>query len=142
MVFAGVFEAFLQLHWTWVQPFFGFLYRPAFIREMITASSSTSSYFSIFLLLSVCAHVGRSNLGDFQLVEATPDAFLGAAGAGGGEGGAGARKDNPFMAQARMLLFAEIEKDAQRQIPTVQGLLLLGAKECSEGKVGRAWMMT
>jgi hypothetical protein len=44
--------------------------------------------------------------------------------------------------QARLLLFQEIEKDAQRQIPTIQGLLLLGAKECSGGKIGRAWMLT
>lgn len=29
----GVFEAFLQLHWTWVQPFFGFVYRPAFMSQ-------------------------------------------------------------------------------------------------------------
>ncbi|KAH8690326.1 fungal-specific transcription factor domain-containing protein [Talaromyces proteolyticus] len=45
----------LQLHWSWIAPMFMWVYRPAFMRDMLTGGQ----YFSQLLLLIICAHSSR-----------------------------------------------------------------------------------
>ncbi|KAK9318917.1 fungal-specific transcription factor domain-containing protein [Lipomyces orientalis] len=50
-----VISKLLQLHWSWIAPLFMWVYRPAFMRDMITGGQ----YYSQFLLLVLCAHSSR-----------------------------------------------------------------------------------
>ncbi|GAA6034446.1 hypothetical protein JCM8097_002729 [Rhodosporidiobolus ruineniae] len=122
--------AFLSLHWTWVQPFFGYVYRGPFMRDMSTPAPS-SSYFSVFLLFAICAHVGRSGLNDFDSVKLTSPPSTASN---------PHESFNPFLGQARLLLWQEVEKGVS--VSTIQGLLLLSAKECFDGRVGQSWTYT
>ncbi|GAA5935431.1 hypothetical protein JCM1841_001973 [Sporobolomyces salmonicolor] len=129
---ASTFGAFLSLHWQWVQPFFGFVYRQPFLRDMSgLGTNQQSSHFSVFLLFAICAHVGRSGLNDFSSIEMVPAPESSAV---------SPASDNPFLRQARLLLWQEVERDVK--VSTIQGLLLLSAKECSEGRVGQSWTYT
>ncbi|GAA5871212.1 hypothetical protein JCM1840_000147 [Sporobolomyces johnsonii] len=129
---AATFGAFLSLHWQWVQPFFGFVYRQPFLRDMSgIGTNQQSSHFSVFLLFAICAHVGRSGLNDFSSIEMVPTPESPAS---------SPASDNPFLRQARLLLWQEVERDVK--VSTIQGLLLLSAKECSEGRVGQSWTYT
>ncbi|WVQ96926.1 hypothetical protein IAU59_004034 [Kwoniella sp. CBS 9459] len=107
----------LRMHWTWVQPMFGFVHRKAFLRDM-HRTSTTSSLFSPFLLYSLCAHVVRCS--DLQLL------------------GDDSALTNPFLRQARLLVTRELERGSS--LAAIQGLLLLSAVECAVGRVCQAWV--
>jgi hypothetical protein len=57
---------------------------------MVTSTEGSSSYFSIFLLLSLCGHAGRQSLGDFNRIEVNDDLA-------GAFAGAGLNSDRPHM---------------------------------------------
>ncbi|EXJ70401.1 uncharacterized protein A1O5_06469 [Cladophialophora psammophila CBS 110553] len=48
-------QQLLQTHWTWVHPVFMFVYRPSFMKNLVTGGSD----FSPLLLSAVCAHSTR-----------------------------------------------------------------------------------
>ncbi|KAH7381367.1 fungal-specific transcription factor domain-containing protein [Phaeosphaeria sp. MPI-PUGE-AT-0046c] len=50
-----VIHELLSIHWTWIAPNFMWVYRPAFIRDMMTGGP----YYSPFLLTVLCAHAAR-----------------------------------------------------------------------------------
>lgn len=127
----------LRLHWVWVQPLFGFVYRPALLCESpfilksyffeltrcvtddMQTASDPDSRFAPFLLLSLCAHVIRAV--DLPLLE--------------GENGV-KLEQNSIITKARALVASEIDKGANES--TIQGLVLLAARECSDGRSSQA----
>ncbi|OCF42834.1 hypothetical protein I317_03311 [Kwoniella heveanensis CBS 569] len=112
-----VWHYLLRLHWTWVQPLFGFVHRKAFLRDM-HRTPTQSSLFSPFLLYSLCAHVVRHD--DLRLL------------------GDDAASSNPFLRQARLLVTREVERGSS--LAAIQGLLLLSSVECAVGRVCQAWV--
>jgi hypothetical protein len=46
-----------------------------------------------------------------------------------------------FLQKAKLLLLEEIEHEKPR-IPTIQGLLILGGRQCAVGKNSQGWLYT
>ncbi|WWC61531.1 uncharacterized protein I303_104115 [Kwoniella dejecticola CBS 10117] len=111
-----LYESLLDAHWTWIQPIYNFIYRPAFVRGL--CNESNSPYFSPFLLYALLAHSARFcrnypvMLGYEPLI-------------------------NQFWEKAKGLLVEELEKPSS--VSTVQGLLLLSAIENSRGRTSQSW---
>ncbi len=79
-------------------------------------------YFSPFLLNVIYAHASRhANDNDPRFAEV----------------GRGER----FLAKAKLLLSAEMDEPRPR-IPTIQGLLILGGRQCAIGKSSEGWLYT
>jgi len=115
----------LQIHWAWVSPSFGWVYRPAFMREYRTEQdlrrgppdktgdmTTEGPYFSPLLLAVLCGHAARfhesGELGDI------------------------------LIARARLLMGAEIHRPSA--ITTVQALLQLSARDLAHGQISQAWL--
>lgn len=49
-------------------------------------------------------------------------------------------KAEVFLQKARLLLMEEIEMPTS--IPTIQGLIILGGRECAVGKASQGWLYT
>ncbi|KAL1887978.1 hypothetical protein Sste5346_009860 [Sporothrix stenoceras] len=110
----------LQIYWTWQAPLHNYVYRRCFSRDM--ALGGEGPYFSAFLLNVIFAHACRhSNAGDARF-----DRY---------------DKGEVFLRRAKMLLLAEMDEDKPR-IPTIQGLLLLGGRQCAVGKNAQGWLYT
>jgi hypothetical protein len=107
----GIHEYLLDCHWKWIQPFFNFIYRPSFMRDM---RSQDGQYYSPFLLYSILAHSARFCKSRERLQTYTY-----------------------FLNQAKALLPAELDKPGS--IPTIQGMLLLSANATSLGLRTQAW---
>lgn len=121
-VFSSTPEAFqylLQFHWTWIQPVFNFVYRPAFTRDM----NILGPYFSYTLLAAILAHSTRWKERDLKM-QAYLEPY---------EGGA------IFGHHASTLLHTDLE-NGKCDIPTMQTCLLLSARDCSKGNWTQAWM--
>jgi hypothetical protein len=106
-----IYAHLLRCHWKWIQPFFSFIYRPAFTRDM---GSQPAQYFSPFLFYSIMAHSARfcnPRLG----MQMYPH----------------------FIEQAKALIPSELEKPSS--IPAVQAMLLLSANATSLGLNSQAW---
>ncbi|KAL1411840.1 hypothetical protein Q8F55_002809 [Vanrija albida] len=114
-----VWQYLLKLHFTWVQPLFGFVHHKAFMRDMTRPRTSTSM-FSPFLLYALCTHVMRYR--DQELLFPKD----------------GDTHADPFLPQARLLVHREIERGSS--LSACLGLLLLSAKEVFLGRVGQTWV--
>ena len=79
-------------------------------------------YFSSFLLNVIFAHASRHIPDDDRLY----------ARVGQGE---------EFLKKAKVLLLSELEAETPR-IPTIQGLLILGGRQCAVGKNSEGWLYT
>lgn len=106
-----IYAHLLRFHWKWIQPFFSFIYRPAFTRGM---GSQPARYFSPFLFYSIMTHSSRF-CNPSQSLQMYPH----------------------FTDQAKKLLPTELEEPSS--IPTVQGMLLLSANATSLGLKSQAW---
>jgi hypothetical protein len=115
----------LQVHWAWIGPMFMWVYRPAFMRELLRRlddlvqgsdnaagdMATGGQYYSPFLLTVLCAHAAR---------------FC--------DGGPGEK----LISRARLLLGAEIHRPSS--IPTVQALLQLSTRDMAFGSISQAWL--
>ncbi|ROT42382.1 hypothetical protein SODALDRAFT_336132 [Sodiomyces alkalinus F11] len=113
------FHYLLNVLWSWTQPLFNFIYRPAFTRDLQTLGP----YYSHTLMNAILSHSirwGRHNPTTRKLLD---DHY---------EGGA------LFGKHARSMVFGELSQGIS-SIPTVQTLLLLSAQECSVGNSAQAW---
>lgn len=79
-------------------------------------------YFSQFLLNVIYAHAARH----------IPPSDIRYTMLQGGE---------PFLEQAKLLLLEELKRD-QPAIPTIQGLLILGGRQCALGRNSEGWLYT
>lgn len=79
-------------------------------------------YFSDFLLNTIYAHASRHVPEDDHLIE-------------------GFSRGEVFLQKAKLLLIDELGSDKPR-IPTIQGLLILGGRQCAVGKNSEGWLYT
>ncbi|KAI2924079.1 transcriptional regulator family: Fungal Specific TF [Aspergillus niger] len=113
------FQYLLDSHWCWIQPLFGFVYRPTFTRDM----KVNGPYYTDALLNAILAHSVRwcklePKIGPIL------DSF---------EGGA------QFSHRAVSGLYDSL-KAGYVGIPTIQTLLLLSAQEFGRGNRSQAWL--
>ncbi|KAF5530113.1 nitrogen assimilation transcription factor nit-4 [Fusarium mexicanum] len=109
---------FLDMYWTWLHPLHNCIYWPVFVMDM----ALNGTYYSDFLLMSIFAlaarHLSRQE-GD------SVDSNMG----------------ERFFTRAKMLLMDELNNPKPR-IPTIQGLLILGWRQCAFGKSSQGWLLT
>ncbi|KAH7478019.1 hypothetical protein FOMA001_g10440 [Fusarium oxysporum f. sp. matthiolae] len=108
----------LDMYWTWLHPLHNCIYRPVFLMDM----ALNGTYYSDFLLMAIFAlatrHLSRQE-GD------SVDSNMG----------------EKFFTRAKMLLMDELDNPKPR-IPTIQGLLILGGRQCAIGKSSQGWLFT
>ncbi|KAF5617310.1 Formyl-coenzyme A transferase [Fusarium tjaetaba] len=118
----------LDMYWTWLHPLHNCIYRPdmgsntnvtvVFLMDM----ALNGTYYSDFLLMAIFAltarHLSRQE-GD------SVDSNMG----------------ERFFTRAKMLLMDELDNPKPR-IPTIQGLLILGGRQCAIGKSSQGWLFT
>ncbi|KAL1407804.1 hypothetical protein Q8F55_007239 [Vanrija albida] len=107
----------LKMHFTWVQPMFGFVHHKTFMRDM-HRPRTPQSMFSPFLLYCLCTHVIRAC--DVNLLSD------------------GQNPSDPFLPQAKLLVLREVERGSS--LSAIAGLLTLSAKIMSLGHVSPAWV--
>ncbi|KAL4949479.1 fungal-specific transcription factor domain-containing protein [Aspergillus filifer] len=108
----------LQVYWAWQAPLHNCVYRRVFFRDMALGGP----YFSRFLFNIILAHACR-HMPDH---DARFSAY---------------ERGETFLREAMMLLIDEI-KQSKPRIPTIQGLLILGGRQCAVGKSSEGWLYT
>ncbi|KAF4439688.1 Formyl-coenzyme A transferase [Fusarium acutatum] len=108
----------LDMYWTWLHPLHNCIYRPVFLMDM----ALNGTYYSDFLLMAIftlaARHLSRQE-GD------SIDSNMG----------------DKFFSRAKMLLMDELDNTKPR-IPTIQGLLILGGRQCAIGRSSQGWLFT
>lgn len=130
------FQYLLDSHWCWIQPLFNFVYRPAFTRVFSSSVPSAlyvltiigdmkinGPYYSDALLHAILAHSVRWCKSEPRIGPIL-EQF---------DGGA------DFSHRAVTGLYDSL-KVGHVDIPTIQTLLLLSAKECGRGNRTQAWL--
>lgn len=112
-------KTLLNNHWTWIQPLFNFVYRPAFTRDM----SSSGPYFSDGLLNAILSHSVRWCANDPQMQRLLEPY----------DGG------RQFFKWAVQNVFNSIQQ-GNGTVPDVQALLLLSAQEAGRGNRTQSWL--
>lgn len=112
-------KTLLNNHWTWIQPLFNFVYRPAFTRDM----SSNGPYYSDGLLNAILAHSVRWCAADPH-TQRLLDQY---------DGG------KQFFRYAVSSVFRSVQQ-GNGTVPDVQALLLLSAQEAGRGNRTQAWL--
>ena len=108
----------LQIYWTWQHPLHHCVYRPTFTRDMALGGP----YYSDFLLMSIYALAARhANDNDPRFKNMA--------------------RGEQFLEEAKKHLLVELSA-AKPKIPTIQGLLILGGRQCAIGKSSEGWLYT
>ncbi|KAH7120507.1 putative CHA4 activatory protein [Dactylonectria macrodidyma] len=94
------------------------VYKPCFFRDMALGGP----YFSAFLLNVIYAHAGRH-------VKPDDARFV------------GFDRGEYFLSKAKLLLLDELSRE-RPSIPTIQGLLILGGRQCAVGKSSEGRLYT
>ncbi|CAI6094759.1 unnamed protein product [Clonostachys chloroleuca] len=110
--------ALLDIYWTWLHPLHNCVYRPALIMDLALGGPNCSK----FLLMCIFGLVARH----------LPEEHPGFSGVGKGE---------IYISEAKQLLLEEMAA-AKPSIPTIQGLLILGGRQCAMGKSSEGWLYT
>ncbi|KAH7329677.1 fungal-specific transcription factor domain-containing protein [Stachybotrys elegans] len=111
--------ALLDIYWTWLHPLHHLVYRPAFVMDLALGGPHCSD----FLLLCIFALAAR---------------HLPSEGSGPELGSA---RGEEYATRARTLLLGEMTA-ARPSIPTIQGLLILGGRQCAIGSSSQGWLYT
>ncbi|KAL4894302.1 hypothetical protein BDV59DRAFT_192640 [Aspergillus ambiguus] len=111
-------SSLLEVYWAWQAPLHNCIYRRCFYRDMALGGP----YFSRFLLNVVFAHACRHMPED----DARFTPF---------------ERGETFLREAMLLLIDEMQQSKPR-IPTIQGLLILGGRQCAVGKSSEGWLYT
>ncbi|THV76861.1 hypothetical protein D6D28_00798 [Aureobasidium pullulans] len=109
----------LDSHWSWIQPLFNFVYRPAFTRDMKTGGQ----YYSAALFNAILSHSVR-----WCKTEPGMEKLL-----------APFNEGSSFFQTAVTNVFVNL-RTGRSKIPSVQSLLLLSAQECGRGNRTQAWL--
>ncbi|KAI8657092.1 Zn(2)-C6 fungal-type domain-containing protein [Fusarium sp. Ph1] len=110
--------ALLDIYWTWLHPLHNCVYRPCLVMDLALGGQ----YCSDFLLMCIFALAARH----------LPEQDLSCPDIGKGE---------DFVKRAKELLLQEMAAD-KPTIPTIQGLLILGGRQCAVGKSSEGWLYT
>ncbi|RAH53130.1 CHA4 activatory protein [Aspergillus piperis CBS 112811] len=108
----------LEVYWAWQAPLHNCVYRRCFFRDMALGGP----YFSTFLLNVILAHACR-HLPENDLRFASFE------------------RGEFFLREALHLLVREMRQSKPR-IPTIQGLLILGGRQCAVGNSSEGWLYT
>lgn len=111
--------ALLEIYWNWLHPLHSCVYRPIMLMDLALGGPHCSD----FLLLCIFGLAAR------HLPKNSPD-FQGVAGQG-----------EELIQRARTLLLREMSAPCPR-IPTIQGLLILGGRQCAMGNNSEGWLYT
>ncbi|KAI9928606.1 hypothetical protein MW887_001821 [Aspergillus wentii] len=111
-------SSLLEVYWSWQAPLHNCVYRRCFYRDMALGGP----YFSRFLLNVIFAHACR------HMPENDPRF-------------APFERGETFLRDAMLLLIDEM-KQSKPRIPTIQGLLILGGRQCAVGKSSEGWLYT
>ncbi|KIW06065.1 uncharacterized protein PV09_03237 [Verruconis gallopava] len=106
----------LSAYFTWQNPFHNFVYKPLFIRDL----AGTGPYCSRFLLTSIFALAARHCNHDSIVYQDQGERFLVA---------------------AKELLVRELGS-SRPAIATIQGLLILGCRQCGIGNTSEGWLFS
>ncbi|KAI1270327.1 fungal-specific transcription factor domain-containing protein [Xylariaceae sp. FL1019] len=110
--------ALLDVFWTWIQPLHNWVYKPCFLIDMALGGP----HYSDFLLMCMLAHSARKVTERDMGID-------------------GLLKGEHYLARAKELLLEEMSAPKPR-IPTIQGLLILGGRQCAIGKSSEGWLYT
>ncbi|KAL3480560.1 fungal-specific transcription factor domain-containing protein [Aspergillus californicus] len=108
----------LDVYWAWQAPLHNCVYRRLFFRDMALGGP----YFSKFLFNVILAHACRHMPDDDPRF-------------------APFERGEVFLREAMMLLIDEM-KETKPRIPTIQGLLILGGRQCAVGNSSEGWLYT
>jgi hypothetical protein len=111
--------ALLDIYWTWLHPLHHLVYRPAFVMDLALGGPHCSD----FLLLCIFALAARHLPSEASGIEL------------------GSARGEEYATRARTLLLDEMVA-ARPSIPTIQGLLILGGRQCAIGSSSQGWLYT
>ncbi|KAH6874456.1 fungal-specific transcription factor domain-containing protein [Thelonectria olida] len=110
--------ALLDIYWTWLHPLHNCVYRPVMMMDLALGGP----YCSDFLLMCIFGLAAR------HLPEHHPDLE-------------GIQQGDQFILKAKQLLLEEMAAP-RPSIPTIQGLLILGGRQCAMGRSSEGWLYT
>ncbi|KAF2152253.1 hypothetical protein K461DRAFT_321290 [Myriangium duriaei CBS 260.36] len=108
----------LEIYWAWLHPLHNWVYRPMLVMDLALGGP----YCSDFLIMCIFSLVARHLTPQDQV-----SLHIGHAG--------------QYVQRAKQLLQDELSAPTP-QIPTIQGLLILGGAHCAMGKSSEGWLYT
>lgn len=124
-----IFNVLLKIHWCWLHPSFLFVYRPAFVRDLLQPARQRrddTTYCSATLFKVLCAHscrfIRRPEV--FWSPEIYNESFP--------------QLSARLMSEAKALLARETLN--QPSIPTIQALLQQSARDIACGRSSSSWL--
>lgn len=124
----------LNIYWAWQAPLHNCVYRRSQSRslELLPAVLTSSGffrdmvmkgpYYSDFLLFVIYSHASR------HIQPSDPRYAV-------------LQQEEIFLERAKLLLLDELKKD-KPAVPTIQGLLILGGRQCDIGRNSEGWLYT
>jgi hypothetical protein len=114
--------ALLDIYWSWLHPLHSIVYRPALLMDLALGGPNCSD----FLLLCIFALAARHLPSGQHRVGSQDD-----------NNTAGER----YLSKAKELLLDEMTAPTPT-LPTIQGLLILGGRQCAMGMSSQGWLYT
>ncbi|KAJ5108442.1 hypothetical protein N7456_005117 [Penicillium angulare] len=108
----------LQIYWTWQAPLHNCVYRRCFYRDLALGGPYCSPFLVNVILAHACRHLKDDDPRYTSL-----------------------ERGKHFMEKAKQELLIELEQEKPK-IPTIQGLLILGGRQCAIGKNSEGWLYT
>lgn len=113
--------ALLDIYWTWLHPLHHLVYRPAFLMDLALGGNHCSD----FLLLCIFALAARHLPSESENPTEKDSSSRG----------------EKYVERAKQLLLDEMAASSPT-IPTIQGLLILGGRQCAIGQSSQGWLFT
>ncbi|KAM5354131.1 hypothetical protein ACJ41O_000781 [Fusarium nematophilum] len=110
--------ALLDIYWTWLHPLHNCVYRPCLIMDLALGGQYCSDFLLMCIFALAARHLPEKNL-------AFPEVG----------------KGEDFVLRAKHLLLDELAA-SKPSIPTIQGLLILGGRQCAVGRSSEGWLYT
>lgn len=110
--------ALLDIYWSWLHPLHCCVYRPVLMMDLALGGPYCSDFLLLCIFALAARHLPEQN-GSLQNVG----------------------KGEHYIARARQLLLEEMAA-TRPAIATIQGLLILGGRQCAMGKSSEGWLYT
>lgn len=110
--------ALLDIYWSWLHPLHCCVYRPILMMDLALGGPYCSDFLLLCIFALAARHLPEQN-GSLQNVG----------------------KGEQYLARARQLLLDEMAA-TRPAIPTIQGLLILGGRQCAMGRSSEGWLYT
>lgn len=110
--------ALLDIYWNWLHPLHSCVYRPILLMDLALGGPHCSDFLLLCIFGLAARHLPKDNP-EFE---------------GVGQG-------DDLIARAKLLLLKEMSAPSPK-IPTIQGLLILGGRQCAMGNSSEGWLYT